>query len=163
VPNCGTVRRGICVIGEAPALGVAVMGLLEGEGVPVQLVPRIEQAERLLARGPPGAPPLLLCASNRFECGCVARYRAGAFPATELILVGSRNPKLVSEGRLHVVALPLRPMELLRLVRRLLRAPTGPEAGREPAPPPELPSASDRCGPVRASCGDAPWGTIDPP
>lgn len=68
-------------------------------------------------RAGPVRPPLLLVASNRLRCETARRWLHGEFPGADLIVVGSRNPRLTDASLVRQIALPLRPNELVQLVQ----------------------------------------------
>ena len=115
-----TVNATVLIIEEAPSLALAVAGLLEAEAIAVRTVPSFEEAERWVAAHRPSDRPVLVCASNAFLCRCLTPWRQGPLADSPLVLVGTRNPRLRSDGVLHVLSLPLRPDELVRTLSALV-------------------------------------------
>jgi len=125
----GGERPRLVVVGETPSLASALVDLLRSEGLAVGVVRDVREAAALPPKAP-SAPRLFISASNSRHCETADRWQAGWLEGTDLIVVGTRDPDLRSEGRLHIVPLPLIPAEFLALVRSLLEGPPAPTPRR---------------------------------
>ncbi len=112
----------VLVVGESPSLAGSLVSLFEAERISVRSFPDLLSAEQYHARA--GAPhPLLLVASNAYLSPSAEGWAGSVLRNAHLIVVGTRDPALRSEGRRHVVRLPIDPDGLLFLVRRCLASP----------------------------------------
>jgi hypothetical protein len=111
----------VVVIEETPSLARAVISLLESDGLQVAAVRSVQEVGGLF--GPRSSEhPVLLTASNGHYCESARWWIDGELGNRDLIVVGTRDPLLHSQGRLYVITLPLKPAQLIELVRRLIRA-----------------------------------------
>lgn len=142
----------VIVVEETPSLARSLVTLLESDGLEVTPAHLLREIPGLL--GVEGAdPPVLVIASNSHYCESARRWAEGGLGDGELVVVGTRDPLLHSRGRLHVVSLPLDPVQLIALIRSLLRSSRSPmlevRARRLENPDPR-PSEEGRVSPLRA-------------
>jgi hypothetical protein len=110
----------VVVMRETPSLASALTDFLDGEGIPAILRP-IAPLEGILRGGAvPAGASILISTCSAFRCEIVEQWQAGAFPDTELIVIGSRDPAVRTGNGLYRIDLPLSPSELLALVRERL-------------------------------------------
>ncbi|MCI4372279.1 MAG: hypothetical protein L3K02_01340 [Thermoplasmata archaeon] len=114
---------GVLVVGETPSLGRSITDLLESGDVPVQYV--IELAHEMPFSDLASRFPVVVAACNGLYCTTARRWTRGELPNVELVVVGSRDPVVLSDGAVHRVPLPLLPAQFLRLIRELLDPPNG--------------------------------------
>ena len=119
----------LVVISETLSLAAALKELLEAAGFQKVLVHDPRRMGGLIVARETARAPILVAASNTYDSSSVRSWKMGMFPATHLVVVGSRDPQLRSEGKLHVVRLPLVPRDFLNLIRRLLGQ-KGPAVGK---------------------------------
>jgi hypothetical protein len=112
----------VIVIEETPSLARSVVTLLESDGLQVAPVHSVREVPGLLAADPSDCP-VLVSASNGHYCESARRWVDGELGEGHLVVVGTRDPLLQSKGRLHVIALPLQPAQLIELIRKLLLVP----------------------------------------
>jgi hypothetical protein len=115
----------VLVVAETPSLARSLSYLLESAGIPTDTVPTLdvptlEGEESWATTTEPAGHSLIIAASNGPYCATARRWVQGGFPGTELIVVGSRDPTLTRASRIRQVELPLRPGDLLELVRARL-------------------------------------------
>lgn len=108
------------VVAETPSLAGCISDLLRSAGIATDTITPLEALETLGERAGPVPPALLLVASNRERSETARRWVHGEFPGTHLIVVGSRDPTLVDAPSVPLVKLPLRPEELVQLVRQTM-------------------------------------------
>lgn len=114
----------VLVVAETPSLARSLSYLLESAGIATDTVPTLEGPE---SKGPSanvGDYPLIIAASNGPFCSSARRWAQGGFTGSELIVVGSRDPALGRSPEIRQVGLPLRPGDLLELVRERLASGT---------------------------------------
>lgn len=104
----------VVVVGETPSLGRSVSYLLDAAGIPIDTVATLDP----ITSRSPTLPPLIIAASSGPMCATARRWLQGAYPGSDLIVVGSRDPTVSAAPSIHQVALPLRPGDLLELVRQ---------------------------------------------
>ena len=109
--------RRVVVVAETSSLAASLSDLLRSAGIAADMVTPLEALETLGERAGPVPAVLLLVASNRRHCPTARRWLHGEFPGTDLVVVGPRDPALAGAPQVPRVALPLRPEELLELVR----------------------------------------------
>jgi hypothetical protein len=114
----------VFVIHEHPELGRSVLDLLESAGYRVGSAKGLEEIEGLVGPSNPSQRPLMVVASNQFYSGALKAWRKGTLSHLPLVIVGTRDPGLMSRERLHVVRLPLNVVHFLELIASLL--PEGP-------------------------------------
>jgi hypothetical protein len=110
----------VIVIGETASLGSSIMDLLSADGIEATEVPSLAAAQLLDERTEDRRRALLICASTRSPCDSARRWANGAFANADLIVVGSQDAAASPRNGVHLVSLPLRADEFLRLVRSLL-------------------------------------------
>ena len=115
------VRR-VVVVAETESLAGSLSTLLRSTGIATDTITPLEALETLGERAGPVRPSLLLVASNSRHSETARRWIQGEFPGADLILVGSRDPALVDAPQVRRVDLPLRPDELVELVRQRVTA-----------------------------------------
>lgn len=108
----------VLVVGETPSLGRSVADLLESGDVGAHYVEDLENERPLgsLAH----RYPVVVVASSGYFCAAARRWVRGELPNVELVVVGSRDPVLLTARGIHHFALPLLPPRLLTTVRSLL-------------------------------------------
>lgn len=111
------VRR-VVVVAETQSLAASLSDLLRSTGIVTDTVTSLEALETLGERAGPVRPSLLLVASNGQRSETARRWVQGEFPGADLIVVGSRDPVLADSPQVPLVDLPLRPEELIELVRQ---------------------------------------------
>lgn len=110
----------VLVVAETPSLARSLSYLLESAGIPTDTVAALEGGESRATATEPVGHSLIIAASSGPYCATARRWIQGGFPGTELIVVGSRDPTLASAPHIRQVDLPLRPGDLLELVRKRL-------------------------------------------
>lgn len=110
----------VLVVAETPSLARSLNYLLESAGIPTDTVASLEDGGARPSATEGGGHPLIIAASSGPYCATARRWVQGGFPGTELIVVGSRDPTLANARRIHQVDLPLKPGDLLELVRKQL-------------------------------------------
>jgi DNA-binding NtrC family response regulator len=111
----------VIVVEETPSLARSLITFLESEGLNVASANSTREVPGLLAAVTSDAP-VLVSASNGRYCESARRWLEGELGDGDLVVVGTRDPHLQSKGRLHVVALPLKPDQLVELIRKLQHA-----------------------------------------
>ena len=99
----------------------SVVALLESDGLKVAPVHSVQEIPGVLA-AEPTSHPVIVSASNGYSCESARRWHDGELGEGDLVVVGTRDPLLQSRGRLYVIALPLKPNQLIELVRKLLHS-----------------------------------------
>lgn len=112
--------RRVTVVSETQSLASSISDLLRSAGIATDTVTPLEALETLGERAGPVSPSLLLVASTRHRSETARRWVHGEFPGSDLIVVGSRDPFLADAPEVRLVNLPLRPVELVQLVRQRL-------------------------------------------
>jgi hypothetical protein len=114
---------GMVVISDTPSLGSSLAALFESAGLRVVRADGVVQALRLLQDVRTGPCPVVVAANTGYHCPSIQEWRAGRLGPRSLVVVGTRDSSLRSDGQLHVVRLPLDPDGLLCMLRGLLDAP----------------------------------------
>lgn len=125
-------RRRVVVVAETQSLARSLGDLLRAAGFIADTVTPLEALETFGERAGPMPSTLLLVASNRRRSETASRWARGEFPGAKLIVVGLRDPSLVPSAGGHFIDLPLRPEQLLELVRLGVSAPD-PVPGAQPS------------------------------
>ena len=100
---------------ETPSLGRAVVDLFDAAGMSSYLCRDVRTAPaEVLARA-----ALVVVAANNDRCATLDARIRGEVPLADLIVIGSRDPRLPTAARTYPVELPLVPGPLLDLVRAL--------------------------------------------
>lgn len=110
----------VLVVAETPSLARSLACLLESAEIASDTVAALEGGEATAASTERARHPLIIAASSGPFCVTARLWVQGGFPGTELIVVGSRDPNLPKVAQIRQVDLPLRPDELLGLVRERL-------------------------------------------
>lgn len=110
----------VLVVAETPSLARSLSYLLEAAGIATDTVNSLEGTEG--KSGLPGTGPyaLVIAASSGPFCTTARRWESSRHAGTPLIVVGSRDPSLARSPQIQQVGLPLRPADLLDLVRARL-------------------------------------------
>ncbi len=110
--------RAVLVVGETPSLGRSVVDLLESANVPCRFVYDVSAGHPLASLS--DRFPVVVAACNEHFCATARRWSRGEFPNVQLVVVGSRDPTLLTMPEVRVVPLPLLPGPLLALTATLL-------------------------------------------
>ncbi len=109
--------RSIAVVGEHLLLAESIADLLRASGLPAYTITALEAAETLGSSADVRSPPVIVVASVGLRSETARRWARGEFPGSPMVVVGSRDPQITGRPGLRRVALPLRPTELVDLVR----------------------------------------------
>jgi hypothetical protein len=112
----------VLLVSETVSLGNSLLELFASDGIPVEAT---DDPSSKFRQSPIQAAldfPVIVSACNERHCETARRWKRGEIPGVDLVVVGTRDPSLVSQGRLHLVPLPVVPGQLLELVRGLLSA-----------------------------------------
>ncbi|MCI4325338.1 MAG: hypothetical protein L3K00_05615 [Thermoplasmata archaeon] len=115
--------RRVIVVAETRSLGAAVSELLVSDGLDAPLVRDLAEAEHQAAMIRAKHRLVLVAAASGRECETVERWPHSSLREAPLVVVGARDLDPTSRARLHVVPLPLDPVQFLDLVRSLLGIP----------------------------------------
>lgn len=115
----------VLVVAETPSLARSLSYLLEAAGIVTDTVASLDTQGATPAAS--SRPPLIIAASSGPYCATARRWVQGSHPDSELIVIGSRDPTLAAMPTIRQVNLPLRPDELLELVRERLGLVTAPQ------------------------------------
>lgn len=133
-------NRVVLVVGETPSIGRALVDLLKTENVPCRFVDDVD-SERPLSHLSERVA-VVVAACNEQICSTARRWARGEIPNVPLVVVGSRDPTLISLTGARIVPLPLVPRPFLALTTELLAA-AGPArdapGSRGTTVPPRLP------------------------
>jgi hypothetical protein len=111
-------RRPILVVGETPSLGRSIVDLLESWGLGSEFVYDVSvegPLQDLWRRF-----PVVVVACNEPFCSTARLYARGEFPHVALVVVGSRDPAVLSMPDVKLLPLPLLPRPFVTLVSGLL-------------------------------------------
>ena len=117
--------REVLLVAEAPGLARAIGDLLGSDHLGCRYVRGLSELSAETRRTP-RAPALIIVASNAPDSPTARAWIRGELPATELIVVGTRDPTIGSAPGIHLLRLPLPPKLFLRYVRALAQAPPEP-------------------------------------
>lgn len=150
--------REVLIVAETPGLARAIGELLGSDHLGCRYVRGLPE---LTAETPgtPGAPALIIAASDAPDSPTARAWIRGELPDTELIVVGTRDPTIGSAPGIHLLRLPLPPKLFLRFVRALTRAP--PEPTWVPVPGARTPGESRDPDPSGAPTRPGPRGPRD--
>lgn len=116
------VTARVLIVAETPSLARSVSYLLESAGITTDTVSSLAPTDAGSRLGGGPRHQLIIVASNAPVCWTARRWIQGEFPGTELLVVGSRDPTVLSASQIRHIELPLRPAALLDLVRERLPA-----------------------------------------
>jgi hypothetical protein len=106
----------VLVIGETPSLGRAIVDLLESDGVRCRYALDLDPSQREDLRD----IDVIIAAANTPYCATLRRQEQGLLNGHPLIVVGSRDPRVARNPKVHRIELPLEPAPFLRLVHSLV-------------------------------------------
>ncbi len=110
----------VLVVGETPSLGRALVDLLEAAGIATQYASEFPGAAPGARAS--GTPNVVVIASNSPHCATAREWLNGRHRPSRLLVVGSRDPRVLGAQEIERVDLPLEPDPFLRLVRSLMDA-----------------------------------------
>lgn len=107
----------LLVVAETPSLARSIADLLTGENIPARCLLDLQGEAPLVTLA--DRYPILIVASAGPYSATVRRWIQGEMPRVELVVVGSRDPKIPEDRRIHRIGLPLSFPEFLGLIRDL--------------------------------------------